>query len=47
MMLRGIGLQLGHPVAVADWMAPVAEKELEKIREKRKAEEKAHDLPLP
>ncbi len=35
MMLRGIGLQLGHPVAVADWMAPVAKKELEKLKEKR------------
>ncbi len=46
MMLRGIGLQLGHPVSVADWMAPVAKKELEKIREKRKAE-KTHNLPLP
>eukprot|EP01084_Bolivina_argentea_P192329 330219_1 len=46
MMLRGIGLQLGHPVSVADWMAPAAKKELEKIREKRKAE-KTHDLPLP
>eukprot|EP01084_Bolivina_argentea_P287821 493916_1 len=36
-MLRGIGRSLGHPVAVADWMAPVAKKELENIRI-RKAE---------
>ncbi len=46
MMLRGIGLQLGHPVSVADWMAPVAEEELERIRKKREAE-KIHDPPLP
>ncbi len=38
MMLRSISRSLGHPVAVADWMAPVAKKELEKTgkREKQK-----------
>ncbi len=37
MMLRAVGRSLGHPVAVSDWMVPVAKKELENI-EKRKAE---------